>query len=227
MRGSLIATALAATVATLPTAAYARSDQQLWVVTALNVKLSDKWRLQEEVTTRFSDNRNGLYEVESNTLLGYRLNKTITLWGGYTHDPQYSAGHFTTMEHRLREQVTFDNVAQLGPGKLSFRIRGEQRWRRNVDGTAWRLRPYVKYSVPLGKRSKAALVLSSEPFFNLNTTRFQGRTGLDRVRNLIAINTPVTTKVTAEFGYMNQHIFVRHGEDESDNIAWLSFGLNL
>jgi len=59
--------------------------------------------------------------------------------------------------------------------------------------------PYVKYSVPLGKGSKTALVLSSEPFFNLNTTRFQGRTGLDRVPNLIAINTPVTTKVTAEF----------------------------
>jgi len=34
-------------------------------------------------------------------------------------------------------------------------------------------------------------------------------------------------KVTAEFGYMNQHIFVRSGEDESDNIAWFSLGVNL
>ena len=81
--------------------------------------------------------------------------------------------------------------------------------------------------MPLAKGSKTNLVLSSEPFINLNTTTFQRHAGLDRMRNLVAINTPVSKKVTAEFGYMNQHIFVRSGEDESDNIAWFSLGVNL
>ena len=193
----------------------------------VNLKLGDKWRVQEELVERFSDNRNGLYEIESNTLLGYKLSKSTTLWAGYTHDPQYSAGNFTVMEHRVREQITFDNVAKLGPGKLSFRLRGEERWRTNIDGTGWRLRPYVKYAVPLGKGSKTNLVLSSEPFINLSTTAFQKQSGLDRMRNLIAINTPLSKRFTAEFGFMNQHIFVRGGPDESDNIAWLSLSLNL
>ena len=81
-------------------AAAAKSDDQIWTTAVATVKLAPKWRLQEEVAVRFSDNRHGLYEVEANTLVGYVLAKGITLWGGYTHDPQYSAGHFTILERR-------------------------------------------------------------------------------------------------------------------------------
>ena len=203
--------------------AWAKSDSQLWTNGAVNVKLSDKWRLQEEMTVRFSDNRNGLYEFESNTLLGYRLNKVVTVWAGYTHNPQYAGGDFTVMEHRAREQITFDGFAMLGKGKLNGRLRLEQRWREHVDGTGWRLRPYLKYSLPIA--GKTALNVSSEPFFNLNRTPFQKRTGLDRVRNLITVSTPLTKTLSGEAGYMNQHGFVKDGPDTSDNVAY--FGLTL
>ena len=209
----------------LPTAASAAADSQVWATASATVKVADKWRLSEELTTRFSDRRNGLYEIESNTLVGYRLSKVTTLWAGYTHDPQYSAGHFTVMERRAREQATFDNVLKLGPGKLSARMRLEQRWRENVDGTGWRLRPYVKYSFPI--RGKTALNLSSEPFVNLNTTSFQRTGGLDRVRNLVSVSTPITGRLTGEAGYMNQYGFVRGGKDSSDNIAYFALGLSL
>jgi hypothetical protein len=217
----------AALSAAVSTQALAAHDEQLWTTQVVNVKLTDKWRIQEELTERFSDNRNGLYEVESNTLLGYRISKAVTVWGGYTHDPQYSAGHFTVMEQRLREQVTFDNVAKVGPGKLSFRMRMEERWRDNVAGTGWRLRPYVKYTIPLAKGSKTALVISSEPFINLNTTPFQKQDGLDRVRTLVGISTPLSKKLTAEIGYLNQHGFVRGGPDTSDHVASISLSLSL
>ena len=209
----------------LPTAAAASTDSQVWATASATVKVADKWRLSEELTTRFSDHRNGLYEIESNTLVGYRLSKVTTLWAGYTHDPQYSAGHFTVMEHRAREQATFDNILQLGRAKVSARIRLEQRWREGVDGTGWRLRPYLKVSVPI--HGKTALNLSSEPFFDLNTTGFQRASGLDRVRNLISFSTPLTKRLTGEAGYMNQHGFVRGGEDSSDNIAYFALGLSL
>ena len=62
-----------------PTPAFAKSDEQVWGTASLLVKLDDRWRLSQEFTTRFSDNRNGLYEIESNSLLGYRFNKTVTL----------------------------------------------------------------------------------------------------------------------------------------------------
>lgn len=222
-----IAAAAASLICMLSAPASAAHDSQVWTTAVVNVKLGDKWRAQEELVGRFSDNRNGLYEIESNTLLGYRLTKSTTLWGGYTHDPQYSAGHFTVMEQRLREQVTFDNVVKLGPGKLSFRMRTEQRWRENLAGTGWRARPYIKYSVPLAKGSKTALILSNETFLNLNTTPFQKQDGLDRMRNLIAISTPLSKKIAVEIGYLNQHGFVRGGPDTSDHVASVALSLNL
>ena len=209
------------------TSARASSDSQIWTTEAVNLKLGGNWRAQEELVERFSDNRNGLYEIESNTLLGYKLSKSTTLWAGYTHDPQYSGGDFTVMERRIREQVTFDNVVKLGAGKISFRLRGEERWRHNVDGTGWRVRPYVKYTLPLANGSKTNLVLSAEPFINLNTTPFQKQPGLDRIRSLIAINTPISKRLTVEIGYLNQHGFVRGGPDTNDHVASFSLSLSL
>lgn len=207
--------------------AKAAHDEQLWTGGIVTAKLSDHWRLSQEITARFSDNRNGLYEIESNTLVGYRVNKVVTVWAGYTHDPQYSGGDFTIMEHRAREQVTFDNFANLGPGRLSVRLRLEQRWRRSLDGTGWRVRPYVKYNLPLSKGARTAFVLSTEPFFNLNTTAFQREAGLERTRSFVGISTPIVKDLMADIGYLNQHTFVRNGPDTDDHVASISLSLTL
>jgi hypothetical protein len=121
--------------------------------------------------------------------------------------------------------VTFDGFARLGKGKFNGRLRLEQRWRHGLDGTGWRVRPYLKYALPIA--GKTALNLSTEPFFNLSTTTFQRQSGLDRVRNLVTISTPLTKTLTGEAGYMNQHGFVRGGPDTSDNIAYFGLALSL
>ena len=226
MKSRIVAALLAGTeICFAATPALAESDSQLWTNGSATVKLTDRWRLSEEATVRFSHNRNGLYELEANTLLGYRLNKVVTVWAGYTHNPQYASGDFTVMEHRAREQVTFDGFAKLGTGKLNGRLRLEQRWREGVDGTGWRVRPYLKYSLPIA--GKTALNLSSEPFFNFNTTPFQRKIGLDKMRNLVTVSTPLTKSLTGEAGYMNQHGFVRGGPDTSDNIAYFGVSLSI
>jgi hypothetical protein len=207
--------------------AFAGQDSQLWTTASATVKLSERWRVSEDITARFSDDRNGLYEVESNTLLGYKLNQVVGVWAGYTHDPQYAAGHFTVMEHRAREQITFDNFTQLGTGKLTGRVRFEQRWRDGLDGTAWRVRPYLKYTLPLHKGGRTAFVLSAEPFFNLNRTAFARTEGLDRVRSLVGVSTPLNKAISLEAGYLNQHTFVRHGSDNDDHVASISLNLTL
>ena len=198
----------------------AREDSQIWTQASASVKLSDNWRMSGEIVGRFSDNRNGLYEIEATALVGYRLKKNVTIWGGYVHDPQYSGGDFTVMEYRAREQVTFDNVGKVGSGKLSARIRMEQRWRDGIDGTGWRLRPYAKLSFPV--HGKTALNLSNETFINLNKNSFQRQSGLDRMRNLVSISTPLGKSVTGEAGYLNQYGFVRNGTDTMDHIAYFA-----
>lgn len=221
---SLVASVIALGMAS---PAHAADDGQLWTNVTATVKLSPKWRVSEDLTARFSDHRNGLYEIESNTLIGYSLAKGVTVWAGYTHDPNYSSGHFTVMEQRAREQVTFDNFARLGPGSLSGRIRTEQRWREGIDGTGWRVRPFIKYALPFRKGGHTAFVISTEPFFDLNTTAFQRTRGLDRVRTFVGLSTPLTTKVTADLGYLNQHVFVPHGHDNDDHVASVSLGISL
>ena len=210
----------------LPAAAHASEDEQLWTTASATAKLSEHWRLSQEVVARFSDDRKGLYEIESNTLVGYKLSKAVTIWAGYTHDPQYDGGDFTVMEHRGRQQVTFDNIASIGRVSISARLRTEARWRDGVDGTAWRLRPYVKLTMPLREGGKTALVMSHESFFDLNKTNFQRVQGEERMRNLIAITTPLAKNVNAEIGYLHQHGFRPDADDSNDHVASLSLGFS-
>ena len=208
-----------------PTTAWANSDGQSWVTAGVNVRLNDKWRLSQDVVARFSDRRNGLYEIESSTLLGYRVNGNVTVAAGYVHNPQYSDGEFTVTEHRVREQVSVDNIAKVGSGKLSGRMRLEQRWRDGVDGVGWRLRPYAKLALPLS--GKVSLNFSNELFVNLNRTEFQRTEGVDRMRNLVSVSMPLSGKVTGEAGYMNQRGFVRGGPDSTDHAAYFALNLNI
>lgn len=217
---------LALAVLAWPAAAHASEDEQLWTTASATVKLSEHWRLSQEVVARFSDDRKGLYEIESNTLVGYKLSKGVTIWAGYTHNPQYAGGDFTVMEHRGRQQLTFDNIAKVGPVSISARLRMEERWRDGVDGTAWRLRPYVKLVMPFREGGKTALVLSHESFFDLNKTNFQRVQGEERMRNMIAITTPVAKNVNAEIGYLHQHGFRPDADDSNDNVASLALSFN-
>lgn len=225
MRPTHIVLPLLAAIA-LPSTARASEDEQLWTTASATVKLSEHWRLSQEVVARFSDDRKGLYEIESNTLVGYKLSKAVTIWAGYTHDPQYTGGDFTVMEHRGRQQVTFDNIAKIGPVSISARMRMEERWRDGVDGTAWRLRPYVKLVMPFREGGKTALVLSHESFFDINKTNFQRVQGEERMRNMIAITTPVAKNVNAEIGYLHQHGFRPDADDSNDNVASFSLGFS-
>jgi hypothetical protein len=224
MRKTLLSCVAGALVLCNATATLAAEDSQLWVGGTANVKLADKWRLSQEVTTKFSDNRSGLYDIESHTLLGYKLSKNVTIWAGYTHNPQYDGGDFRVLERRAREQVTFDNLAQFGKAKLSARMRLEQRWRQNSDGTGWRARPYAKLSIPV--TGKTSLVASHESFVNLNTTSFQRTEGYDRMRNLVGISVPLSKTFGLEAGYLNQHGFVRKGPDTTDHVASFSLSAN-
>jgi hypothetical protein len=216
---------LAAAALLASQAAFA-SDSQFWSVNSVSVKLSSHWSVSQDLTLRFSDEKGGLYEVEANSLAGYRMSKNFTLWAGYDFDPQYSHGDHTVTEHRIIEQGVVDKIATIGGGKLNGRLRFEQRWRDGMNGTGWRLRPYLRYALPISG-SKVAFVLSDEQFWDLGTNSFQTVSGLERMRNFIGLSVPVTKTLGMDAGYMNQHHFVPNGKDSSDNIAYVSLGLKL
>jgi hypothetical protein len=124
----------------LPVPAIAvQNDSQVWTTAAVNVKLSDKWRLSNELTGRFSDNRNGLYDLEDDLLSAISYKKvrrpamcTIPIFRGRLH-------HHGT---RFREQATFAKVARIAAVRLTHGS-GSSSVADGKDGTGW-LSTFVK-----------------------------------------------------------------------------------
>lgn len=212
-------------MAACPTRALARDDAQLWLTGAATVRIGDRWRFSQEVIVRLSDNRAGLSEIESNSLLGYRLAPRLTVWAGYTHDPTYDGGRLAAMERRAREQVTLEDI-RLGPARAMLRLRTEQRWRDGLDGTGWRVRPFVRIAVPLHAQGATGIAFSHESFINLNRNAFQTIAGEDRMRNALALYTPVAKGVNVELGYLNQYRFATGAAGGSDHAATASINLS-
>lgn len=195
--------------------AHAGEDTAYWQNLNVTVKLSSDLRVSSETSVRSSDVR-GLYQIQETVMIGYKPSKPVTLWLGYVHSPLYSHGDFTAMERRFRQQINVDNIARLGPFQVNARVRLEQRWRDGVAGTGWRLRPSLRASAPLA--GKVNIAIQHESFLNLNTTPFQGRDGLERMRNSVTVIVPVAKPINFEVGYMNQHAFVRNGPDNVDHV---------
>lgn len=208
-------TLIAATAFAAASPVQASEDEQAWQTVNVTVNLPDNFKLNSETVFR-SSNAKGFYELEGNVMVGYKLDKHYTVWLGYTHDPQYSHGDFTVLERRFRQQVNFDNVGEIGKAKISGRIRLEERWREGQPGTAWRVRPAVKVSMPFV--GKTTIAFQHESFINLNTTVFQKVGGYERMRNSAAVSIPLSKKLGVDFGYLNQHGFVPGKEDTSDHI---------
>jgi len=213
LKSALAGTALAATLAATPALA---DDTQAWGTLTINGAISGPIRGSSETVLRTSDAK-GFYELEENLMVGYKANKHVTYWLGYTFNPQYTHGSFTTTENRFRQQISVDNFAKLGPVNVSGRVRLEERWRDGQAGTGWRLRPYIKFSLPI--HGKTNLNLTHESFINLNTTGFQKVAGYDRWRTGVSISTPLSKQVSIDVGYLNQHGFVRNGPDTDDHVA--------
>ena len=220
MRSIIFPLALAASVC-IAAPASASTDTQYWQTLNLSVALPNNFKVSNETVRRSSDAK-GFYEIENNFMVGKKVSKVVTLWLGYTFDPQYSHGTFRLREHRLRQQANFDNFAVLGKVKLSGRLRLEERWREGQTGTAWRLRPQVKATVPIA--GKVTLSASNEVFIDLNNTRFQTVDGIERMRSAIYVTVPLSKKISIDFGYLNQHGFVPNGPDSSDHV--LTTGLS-
>lgn len=203
------------------TPACANNDTQYWQTLNVTVALPNNFKVNNETVLRSGD-ANGFSEFENNFMVGKKLGKVVTVWLGYTFDPFYTRGAFRVREQRFRQQVSFDNFASIGKVKLSGRLRLEQRWRGGQTGTAWRLRPQAKATVPIA--GKVTLSVSNELFFDLNNTTFQRVDGIERMRNAAFITVPLNKHVNFEVGYLNQQVYFTNRAAESDNV--LTTGLS-
>jgi Protein of unknown function (DUF2490) len=206
--------------ATLPTAAFANvdADAQLWGTVNATGSLSGPLMFNGEVVARASNDQNRIYEAEVTAQLGYKLSKAVTLWAGYTRVPGYRGALPTTIENRIRQQVSA-NLGKFGGGALASRTLLEERSRDGSPGTGVRLRAQFKWIRPFHTNGKTALVLWHESFVSLNSTAWGQISGYNRMRNFVGIGTPIVKTVRGEFGYLNQYDFRRGSFDRMAHAA--------
>lgn len=200
-----------------PAHAGSEDDSQVWLRAGASGTIAGQVRGSLETVLRFGNDPDGLYEAEYGASLGYEVVKGVTMWAGYIRVPSYGRAD-NRNEDRFRQQLTFP-VGQVGGGRLSGRLRVEERDVSTGDDLGIRLRPYLQWSRPVRAGSKTNLVLSHESFVNLNSTDWGQRDGYDRMRNIVGIAFPLTKAVTADVGYLNQYGFVRGGRDTQEHVA--------
>lgn len=200
-------------------------DSELWMTGNGGIAVGENTEIDFEAISRFSDDSDGLYEAEFMGGVTRSVAKGVSIHGGYVRVVNYSHGDVTRGEDRFRVQLGLSGNA--GPVKLSGRLRFEHRSVSTGDDTAYRFRPQIKASLPLGD-SNFSLVASHESLIPLNDTDWGERAGYDRMRNVAGVSWKASDAVSVEIGYLNQYRFGRGTRrDTMDHALSLSVGLSL
>ena len=180
-----------------------QEDEQIWLQANTIVPLDGDTRITLEQIARFSDRQDGLYTTEVGALIGQKVSHQLELGFGYRHVGFYN-GNTGADENRFRQQIvgTF--------GRLSTRLRVDERLLDHSNEVGIRIRPLVRYNQPVGSKGLAVFA-SHESFFNADTTAWGQRRGYERMRNWLGLVIPVSPAMSADVAYLNQYRFARGG----------------
>ena len=179
-----------------------QEDEQLWLQVNTAVPVVKDVRVTFEQIARFSDVQDGLYQTEFGALLGVKVAKNVELGFGYRWVGAHN-GNTGANENRFRQHV----VATFG--RVTTRLRVDERFNPRGDEIGFRIRPLVRYNHPVGKG--VALFASHESFLLPNTTAWGQRRGYERMRNIVGVAFPVARGIAADVGYLNQYRPARGG----------------
>jgi hypothetical protein len=221
-RKTIAAIAATAMLAISASARAAEEDANVWLAQTANINAGDDLVLWLEAQERFTNDASRLGQLLLRPAIGYKLDKSTTVFVGYAYVMTDPAGPPKTNEHRVFQQLSF---RLFGDGKgltLTGRTRLEQRFLEEQPGTGWRLRQQLRLSAPLSE--KVTGVVWTEPFIGFNETGFQ-RDGIGLWRNFVGVSLPIGKKFRLEPGYLNQYV-VRTGSDRIDHTLNASLNAN-
>lgn len=122
-----------------------------------------------------------------------------------------------TDEHRVWEQALLSLTHDASGIAGQIRVRAEQRFRG--DDVGFRLRVFLRLSVPLVRDRSLYFVLWDELFTPLNDTTWGQRAGFDQNRVFVGLGwQAVPGTLRLEFGAASQWI-VREGRDTANTIG--------
>lgn len=197
-------------------AAATEDDLNVWTGQFVVADVDDDgdWFVRGEAQERFTNDADRLGQLLLRMMVGYRLNKDVSIGGGYAYILTDPVGPVKLNEHRYYQELNVRLFDRNGI-TLDSRTRLEQRTFDEGESTSWRFRNFVQLRVPIGENNK--MVAYTEPFIELNETDFQG-SGLSVWRNFAGVSVPFGERIEVVPGYLNQTVF-REGENRMDHVA--------
>lgn len=221
LRVALVALALV----TLARPAAAQEDVQAWGTLTGTTGIAPGTELSLELVTRAGDNADGIYEIEFGGMVSHEIAKGVKIGAGYVRVPNYRDGAVSSIEDRPRQQISA-SFAGIAGGTLSARVRLEERFRNTGSDMGLRMRPNVRWAVPLASGSPTRFFVQHESFVTLNSTDWGQHAGYERWRNSLGLSTALTKNIDGEIGYLNQRTFGRNGApDRNDHVATLGLAV--
>lgn len=206
--------AIAAALTASPSLA-SEDDFNVWLGQFATINATDKVYVRLEAQERFTNDADRLGQLLLRSLVGYRLNKDVSVGVGYAYIRTDPVGPALLNEHRYYQELNVRLLSTEGGVTLDSRTRLEQRTFEEREDTSWRLRQFVQLRVPISESNR--LVAYTEPFIDLNETGVQ-RGGISIWRNFVGVSVPLAKGIEVVPGYLNQHVF-RDGRDRSDHTA--------
>ncbi|MBT8077041.1 MAG: DUF2490 domain-containing protein [Gammaproteobacteria bacterium] len=185
-----------------------------------------RWHYHFDAQARYFDLGSGINQWLARPAIGYELGGSAKGWIGYARFRSRNRSGNISTENRYWQQVDW-TAANWDGGRISMRVRVEQRSVSTGDDIGLVARLMAKYVRPLGNNGSTDLVLSAEPFFDLRDTDWGGDSGLAQNRLYLGIGRRLNNRTTIEAGYMNQYIWSDSGEDRINHLAMINFKVKL
>jgi len=181
------------------------TDERVWFSLPVQGHIGSDdspWRWSMELILR---SRDGLDDLDTATVrpsLIYNFSPRASVGGGYANTTARPAVGPNLTEHRVFGQFTWNQPGAFGT--LSLRTRLEDRFIETNDGPIGRLRQQVRFSRPVHKGGRLAIVGADEILFHLNDTSRLAK-GVEQNRAFAGISHALTPSMRIDIGYLNQY----------------------
>ncbi|MBU7579913.1 MAG: DUF2490 domain-containing protein [Porphyrobacter sp.] len=197
--------------------AFARDhDVQQWTLLIAQGHVAEDIVVQADMQPRLTNDASRLGQFQLSPSIGYKVSKKITVFLGYMYVRTDPVDRPATDEHRIYQHVIYP-VGKIGDVSITARTRLEERMVEGAEDLSLRFRQQLRAQIPLGDKGDPNLVVWTEAFYNFNNADWGPREGLDRWRNLIGVDIPITKGLIIEPAYLDQIVF-RPGQDRHDHV---------
>lgn len=185
-----------------------------------------RWRYWFDTQARYFDIGSGINQWLVRPAVGYEIRQGVNAWLGYARFRARSGSGVVVDEDRAWQQINW-KAGWFRGGRVSMRVRLEQRWLSSGDDVGLVMRYRAQYVRPLGDGGRSKLTVGLEPFFDLRDTDWGARAGLSQNRLYVLVGRPISDRVSLDVGYMNQLFLLEQAENRSNHHLVLGISFKL